>query len=476
MLSRISAIAALACAALLAGCSSYHDDANSLRVSWLRADFDRAEKIAQKGNTSADENDKLVWQLDFATTLRANGDIAGSQRVFDAAADTIANWDSQADVLMSKEIAAGVTNLNALPYRGKGSDRIMLQTYRALNFLENGQTEEARPALNAAFQAQSDALANHAREIAIAQEAAEKNSVDVEKLKSNPKISEALENERAANTDANSVAVYADYVNPFTTWLHGIYFMHAGITDGDFERAKKSLERVSQMIPRNSFVREDLKSLAAENPAANSGEITYVIFEYGVAPTLWKTNIDLLIPVPTGYGRITVVPIAISLPRLGGFSRGGLPPMSANGVPAQTVCDMRSVVKTDFENSYPSILKRTLITAFVKSAASAAANVATSAYANSRGDAGSALIAIGTMIGTSAFTLATSDADTRIWQTLPENYSIVRMKTPEDRRVNIAVGYRSVAATVPAGATTVVFVKSVSPAQWPIVKTFVLKK
>ncbi len=474
MFARISVATTLACALLLAGCSSYRNNAQKLRTSWQRANFQEAEEIAKKAEASAGDDDKLVWQLDFATTLRANGNIEESQKVFDAAADTVVQWDSKADVLLSKEIAASITNLNALPYRGRGMDRIMLHTYRALNYLESSQTDEARPALNAAFHAQSDALANNAKEIEAAQQAAQENSVNVSELESNPDIAQALENERA-NSEANDIAVYTDYVNPFTTWLHGVYFLRTGVSDSDFERAKKSLQRVSQMIPQNSFVKEDLAECTSDNLGTKADETTYVIFEYGVAPNLGRSEINLLLPIPAGAGRITIVPVAISLPKLTGFQQGGIPLMTANGVPAQTICDMRSVVKTDFENSYPSILRRTLITAFVKSTASAAANIAATNYARRSGSAGAAVVAIGTMIGTSAYTLATSEADTRIWQTLPANYSIVKLKTPASREIDVSVAGRTVSVHVPEGQTTAVFVKSVNIEQVPSAKTFSFK-
>ncbi len=466
MFSKISVVILLGNALFFAGCSSYRGNAHDLREAWKHADFQHAEAIAKSNEERSRSEDKLLWQLEFATTLRANGKIAESQQVFDAAASSVSYWDSQAETLISKEFSAAVTTPTALPYRGNGVDRIMLQTYRALNFLENSQPEEARPALNAAFNAQSEALAANAKEIEIAQRENAKSNVDLKKLESDKNVSEALENERRGNDEANSVAVFKDYVNPFTTWLHGIYFLRAGTDESDFERAKKSLERVAQMLPENSFVREDLAAFGNVKNAKNEAT-TYVVFEYGSAPNLGKSDFKILLPLPLG-----AVPVAISLPRLRGFSREPFPPLKANGVPAQTLCDMRSVVKTAFENSYPQIVNRTVISAFVKAAASATANAATEAYARRSKSAAGTALAIGTLIGTTVFTFATSEADTRIWQTLPERFSLVRLKTPRERAVKISVGWHEIDVVVPEAKTSVIFVKSVSLSQTPIVRTF----
>lgn len=453
-----------------AGCSTYDEDARKMRGAWLRGDFATAEKIALENAENASPDDRLVWELDAASILRGTPKKREAQQALEKAAGTLAYWDEQAEILLSEEAAATLSNLSALPYRGRGVDRIMLQTYRALNFLEIGKREEARVALNAAFKAQSDAVERNAKEIKAAQENAKKESVDLDGLRKRDDVAAALDRKKSPLA---GVAVYADYVNPFTTWLHGIYFLRAGTDSGDRERGRKSLERVAQMEPGNVFVREDCNATAAQ---PEKDAITYVIFEYGVAPSLKESRVDLLLPVPSGRGNFTIAPVSIALPELSREHATAIPLMTANGLSAQTLCDMNRIVKTDFENAYPAILSRTLTTAFLKTAASVAANIAAQEYARRDGSAAASLIALGTMIGTSVATYATTDADLRTWQTLPENFSIVRMPTPKSRRLTIEVAGRRAETELLPGTVNVVLVKSVGFALEPRVNQFILKQ
>lgn len=462
-------ISSVAVLCLSPGCNSYTSKSAEMREAWRSGNFPLAEKIASQEAASSSANDRLIWQLEYATVLRGMQKNSEAQRAFDAAAQTLDAWDERADILISKEAAATLTNLSALPYRGNGVDRIMLQTYRALNYLEAGNPYSARVALNAAFRAQSDAVELNRKNIEAAQESARENSVDLRSLENELEEAAAMAKE---NNSLPEFAVYADYVNPFTTWLHGIYFLHAGEDDADRERARKSLERVARMEPRNTFVAEDVE--VAKNTPGDA-PVTYVIFEYGTAPTLSTFRIDLFLTIPVGKNS-TIAPVCIALPRLSRTRSDGVPAMRANGVPAQILCNMNRVIKTDFENAYPAVLGRTLTTAFLKTAASVTANIAAQEYAKRDGSTAASLVAFGTILGTSIATYASTDADVRIWQTLPEYFSVVRLPTPASRRITVEVaGHRAETALLP-GKVNVVFVKSVGFALEPRLNQFILSK
>ena len=233
------------------------------------------------------------------------------------------------------------------------------------------------------------------------------------------------------------------------------------------------------MYPGNPYIAPDEKLAGQNAPAENP--LTYVIFESGCAPIIGTTRVDTAISVPTGRGYWTLMPISIALPKLvlsaeqkywnlpffasGAYvtddaTPSSVPALSANGVPASEICDMNSVVRTDFDNAYPAILTRTLITAFLKSAAAAALNAASQEYAQRDGSTGSALISLATMIGSAVYTYASTDADVRCWQTLPQNFSIVRMATPSSRRVTVNVGGRSREVELLPGEVNLVVVKT----------------
>ena len=229
---------ALLAVAALSGCASYEDNARDLRGHWTGGRFAEANTVAGMALQSAGENELLLWQLERGSTLRACGNAAEASGEYEKAAATAARWEETPDVLLSSETLATLTNLSALPYRGRSSDVIMLHAYRALAFLEAGNIASARVALNAAYQAQRDAVVRNAKEIENAQAEAKENSVDADALLQQSGLDKTLEAEKA---ELASVRVLADYVNPFATWLHGIYFLHTGTDGSDSERARFAL-------------------------------------------------------------------------------------------------------------------------------------------------------------------------------------------------------------------------------------------
>jgi len=489
----VLSISTLATLAFTSACSSYDSSARDMRAQWSAGNFSEAKKIASEQVEGASERDSLVWQLDYASVLRANGQPAEATAAFERAAGTLKEWDEKPEILLSKEALASITNLSSLPYRGRSSDAIMLHTYRALSFLENGNAASARVALNAAYQAQKDAVARNEKEIAAAKEEASKNAEAAEKLVADSGIQSKLDEEKKS---LENVRVFADYVNPFTTWFYGIYFLHAGTDEADVERARNALSRVGKMYQKNQYVSADIELCKAGTPPSNEA-LTYVVFESGLAPTLGVTRVDLMLPVPIGAGRVTVAPVSIVLPKLviedrrsfhglfplvsvqksdGNATPQKVPALSVDGLPAEEICDMNSVVRTDFDNAFPAVLTRTLVTSFIKTAASAAANAVALEYARRDGGAGAAFVALGTLIGTSAFTYGTSGADTRCWQTLPQNFSIVRMKTPEDRKISVRVGQETIDVELAPARVNLVVVKTTSTESEPVVLQSVLAK
>lgn len=486
-------ISFLAAVGVLSGCASYEDDAQKLRAEWARGNFAAAAAVAGTALEEADGNDRLLWQMERASTLRALGNAEEASSAFEAAAGTLAHWNETPEILLSREALAGLTNLSALPYRGRGSDAVMLHAYRALSFLEAGNSDSARVALNAAYQAQRDAVERNAENIENARKEARENAVDVSAALESSGLDKQLARQEK---DLAGVRVLADYVNPFATWLHGVYFLHAGTDGADAERARVSLSRVAAMYPKNEYVAADLQ-IASRGVPARDEALTYVVFESGLAPILGTVRTDTMLPIPIGNGNVTLMPVSIALPKLvlsdarkywgvfplvsGRYSQGSaepepVPALSANGAPALEVCDMNSVVRTEFDNAFPSVLVRTIVPAVLKSVASAAANAAALEYARRDGSAGSAIVALATIAASSVYTYASSGADVRCWQTLPQNFSVARVKTPASRRVSVRVGGRSRDVALLPGKVNLVCVKTTSEGGPLVVTQSVLRE
>ncbi len=284
----------------------------------------------------------------------------------------------------------------------------------------------------------------------------------VERARQDAEFSRQLE-ETTANLEG--FTVYADYVNPFTVFLDGIYFLHAGAGSSDRERAIKSLNRVIEVTGENTSIRAALEELA--NPATFNPQapITYVIFETGRAATRDQVRIDVpIIVADVSY-------VGAAFPKIEAHENY-LPSLSVSGADVQgnteTIANMDSIIVLDFKNEWPAILTKTLISAVAKGASAYGIN----SMARQQSDWGGLIARIGTAI----YQAAVNIADTRSWTTLPKEFQVFRCPTPKNRRLEISGGFGQQAeVTLVDGIVNVVYVRSVSTTSPLLVSQFILK-
>lgn len=447
------------------GCKTYRDQASGMRAAWAQGRYaEAAEQFEQKANKKDDGKDGVIWHLEAATALRALGNYEQSNLHFDEAAQQIDEYEQKAKVSVSSEVGATMSNQQNLPYKGRPYDKIMLHTYKALNYLAMGEIDKARPEIIRAYQRQQDAVAENARRIEKAREEEQQSEQreQIERAKDDPEFNSKL---KEATGNLEGFKVYADYVNPFTVFMDGIYFLHAGAGSSDRERANKSLTRVIEVTGENSSIRADLEALSDPMKFNPNEPLTYVIFETGQAATRDQIRID----VPIIIADVSYVGAAF--PKLE-FHDNYLPGLSVNadGVQGNTeaVASMDSIIALDFKNEWPVILTKTLIATVAKGAASYGVNTA----ARQQSDIGG-LIA---RIGTAVYQAAVNIADTRAWSTLPKEFQVARIATPESRALTLSGAYgQQTDVTLLDGTVNVVYVRSVNTASPLLVSQFTLK-
>ncbi|MDR2512575.1 MAG: hypothetical protein LBD01_02080 [Puniceicoccales bacterium] len=474
--------------ALTAGCSSYEEETLKMTAALRGGDFGKAVGVATKNLSNAAEVDRLLWQLELGATQRAIGAFAASAAAFDGALEMVALWDTKPDVLLSREALSALNNMSSLPYRGTSYDRILLSTYQALNYLALAQYDQARVALNLALQRQVEAVEANARRIERAQEEAarsgakggDKKSYDARKTLESKQFRGEMDSNYA---ETRQMRAYADYVNPFSVWLHGVFFMTHAADNGDVERAYKSLERVAQMVPDNPTVQADYAQITERRQAGAQAvvsfePVTYVIFETGLAPVRQEIKIN----VPLFIATSKVPYVGAAFPKLV-FSRSRPAELSiragAKNAPvlAQPIVSMDSVIATDFDNALPEIATRTLVSTLTKAALSYAINE-TADQAMRKNDGGAGLLVwLLSRIGTATYSYATTAADLRTWHSLPQEIHIARVPTPADRVLRLTLKPSSGEHKVhlPEGTVNVVHVRSIAPGHPPVISLFVLK-
>ncbi|MDR2430424.1 MAG: hypothetical protein LBD14_06025 [Puniceicoccales bacterium] len=478
MLKRFPCLAAVlgGCFLALAGFSGcgtgYEKDATALARDWSRGDYAAAADLAGKKSSAARTTDRLLWQLEWGAATRAAGRLDESVRAFDSALESISKWDRTPDASLSGETLAALTNMNALPYRGTAYDRIMLSTYQALNYLALGRRDKARVALNLAQDRQAEAVqANAARleRITAAQGA------DVERTRRDAGLASALD---ATYAETRRMKAYADYVNPFSVWLHGVFFLANATGASDIERAHKSLERAAAMAP-NDAVREDLAmARKLRSTAAELSPTTYIIFETGLAPTRREVRMDIPLLFVTGK----VPYVGAAFPKLqfhenhaAALSVWTLPDR-APPVRTQTLARMDGIVATDFDNELPEIVTRTLLSTLLKAAISYGVNEAADRAVKNKSDGTAVAAWLASRLATTVYGVATTNADLRTWHTLPKEFQIARLPTPPSRRLRLVLGNSpAVDILLNTGTVGVVYVKSTARDAPPAITQFTLK-
>jgi hypothetical protein len=407
----------------------------------------------------------------------SNAYIKSSLLAFDAAEEKINAYELQAKVKVSSEFVGNLTNLSALPYRGRAYDKVMMNTYKALVYMQLGQMDNARVELNRALQRQRDAVAQNEERIAEAQATAEKAkngevkdengksaAYDADKAQNDAKTAPALNAVLEAST-AN-MASYGDYVNPFAVFLDALFFTVDGEGGSDLERGRKSMERVALMVPNNPYVKDDLALAVAAAEGKTPEGVTYIFFETGTGPDRDEEKIQ----IPTFLVTSKLAYVGAAFPKLK-FNSQYVPALSVKAgeqtLATATLANIDSVVANDFKNEWPVVVTKTLV--------STATKAIVQASVQKTADQGGMMAGLVGKVALTAFNSATTHADTRVWSSLPKEFQYARVTTPADRQLAVSTGNDTRTLTLVPGAINIVWVKSISPNSPLLVSQFALK-
>jgi len=455
----------LAAVLLSTGCQTYQQQ-NKVITYWHQGDLTNAVVEAKKQvENNATGKDAVIWRLEQGAVLRAAGQYGDSNQAFDEAQNKIDDYALKAKVHVGAEAGALLSNQANLPYEGRSYDGIMLNTYRALNFLALGDPDKARPEIIRAYQRQQDAVEANKHRIEKAQEEAarSKDRATMDKAQRNDRFQSQM---AGVTSNLDKVNVYADYVNPFTVYLDGLYFLANAADGSDLDRARKSLERVSSFAPDNDYVKQDLATVTGLVNGQPLPPATYVIFETGCAPERGQIRID----IPIIVSKVSYVGAAFPTLKLQeNYSPTLTVSAAGTTVNTKTVANVDGIVALDFKNELPVVITKTIAATVTKAVAVYAANQAAQ---QSGGDLGGLLM----QIGTAVYEAAVNIADERTWTTLPKEFQVARIPTPADRTLALSTpnGLRA-NVTVGDGILNVVYVKSINTGTPLLVSQFKLK-
>jgi uncharacterized protein len=341
-------------------------------------------------------------------------------------------FEQQAEALSSSFPASRLAGPETPDFRCYASERIMGDTYRALNQLEMGNLSDAGAALTRAHKEQQEAVAQH-------QFAAARSMLWPHQLNS-------YFNEDAASQDPQflqsydrqygplkqqDLSGYSDYFNPFSEYLYGLYWMMEGATADERKQAAPVLKRVAE-ITDNAYIAQDAGLAARGDPVPST---TYVIFEAGIAPTRDEAHISYpLILDRTQKPHAEYVDAVFPVLVTHECKTGELTVVTTDGVtyPSAMICDMDKVVAAEFKQELPILVTATLISSAVSRIDLEEVDNAMDAATLNDPLIRSIMKAIRNHV-IEDFT----HADTHSWRTLPKMFSVAELLTPRDRRISL---------------------------------------
>ncbi len=436
-----------------AGCNAPQDQLATFNGHFERFDYENSALFAEK-KISKQKNPRgndLLWELQLGTVERIQQDYTKSSESFDVAEDMLKYYDEQSTI--GDGIGSTLTNDNIIPYRGEEYDGIMVNVYKALNFMAEKEFDLARVEFNRALDRQRRAKEKFNKEINKLSAKLEKEQEQNEFSKSNVDNPETAELLAQKYPNLHNFEAYPDFVNPFATYLAGIFFNLVS----DHSKAVDLLKESYGMVGDNGYIAEDLS--VTENILDGKSRLEdtiWLIFENGLGPVKKELRMDIPLFVATD----DVKYVGIALPEL--FFRDKaqqnlIAEVDGKDYETRLVSDMDRVIQTEFSKDYPGILTRAIISATAKAIAQ---------YALEKQDSSKSSLA---SVFMAAYSYATTAADVRIWTSLPKEFQVARFPKPKDGKLKIKwPGSIPVEINIPDCHNAIVYVRIITSQAEPI--------
>ncbi|WP_165855901.1 COG3014 family protein [Marinobacter sp. JSM 1782161] len=455
--SRWQAVTVLGVALSLCGCSVFQqrDRMAQFNSAYSQGQYARAAGAMQfdaaKGQSGGGRH--VLELLHQGEAYRLEGDFKDAIDAFDRAEDGMKYLDTEGFASAASEnVMSVLVNESTRDYRALMSEAILVNTYKGLSFLALGNTADARVEFNRADDRTRRAVDFFSEEIAEQKRALRNDPANARMVQQSIDSGSMRSVLSSHYGDPGGWSVYPDYIVPASTYLHGLYFLATGQGSSDIERAATSLQRVAQMAPGNATLKADAtlaQALAAgKRSRADLPPQVWVMYENGLGPVLEEVRFD----VPLFYshrGNASMILTGIALPRyrdrasVAGHVQASTPTIQAA---TDDFASMGKVIRTEMQARFPSILTRAISAAVVKGAMQYQAT-------ESFGIAG--------QLGSIIYSLATTQADLRGWQAMPNHWEVTRLERPADGEVELSDSVRGRLGTldVPDQPFTLIYVK-----------------
>lgn len=376
----------------------------------------RARKKEKKGEV---DGRALLSYAHMAYALFWSDQYEEAIRRFDQVEVSIKKFETRMIASGAIEAIGGTFLGNKIKrYPPKASDGVLVNTYKAMAFMELNQLDDARIEFNRADERTRRAVELYAKEIERMKDAEGKED---EPSVSEEKVSDLIDEHYA---DLSQWAVYEDFVNPYTVYMHALYFFAAGQVSSDFENAVTSMERIVGMYPDNPMATSDL---ALFNEVASGNKLrsdiddsVWLICEDGIGPEIVSKELDIMV-----NSNQQQMPVRLVLPELqiNPEGTGGCAVQQETGLlQAQEIASMDRVFATEFKKRLPFEITMSILNAVVQASMQNEAK-------KKGGMLGQMLVA--------SYSRDVASTETRVWLGLPKTWYALRVARPADGTLEV---------------------------------------
>ncbi|BCD61272.1 hypothetical protein NitYY0826_C0106 [Nitratiruptor sp. YY08-26] len=365
-----------------------------------------------------DENktDDLLWDYEAGTVGYYVKEYKDSVFYFDKAEDLIKKYDEE--ILASKvlsSVGAALTNDTFMDYRPKIYEKIMVNTYKAINFINMRDFQNARIEFNRALVREDRAKEFFAKEIG---KEKEKLQQEQKKKLQNVKIKkETTSPIEKKYSNLFAFKPYRDFTNPFTSYLAGIYFLSIGDYDKATDLLKECYGMIKGLDAGADYVKADfeLADKMKGSLTQRAKHYTWVIFLNGLAPKKEEWKID--VPVFLVSKKVLYTGIALPTLKMRPKAYRYLEVTTPHGTKkTKEIATMDRVIKLEFKKRFPVIMTRALTRTIVQTVIQKQLHDKYGFF--------------GGLVG-AAYQGIMNKADTRMWERLPKEFQVARLYTPE---------------------------------------------
>ena len=411
-----------------------------------------AKELTLKANSRSGTGDELMWRLDEGTADFTASEFDKSIKVFEKCENILKDYAERADISArdgGAEISSTITNPNSIPYKGMYIDIIMLNAYKALNYFAIDNFSGAQVELRRMRYAQANIVKKFHKEIEIEQKSidaanlknqqetnhfgGENSSITFDSILKNPVINEAY-----TSSKQRSNKLYGTLSNPFITYFSAIGYL----INNDYSEALVDFRNLYKMLPNNKLIQRDyITSAKAISEKIPDGlkhiesfnyplthKIVYIIFFNGRAPALKQRKFQIILPY-VGYTGVAFPQYEYFNSELNGIEIDFLHNKQKMTDKTVQIANFNAIMSQEYHRKLPTMITRIVISTLTKELASYMA-----VHAAKQSGTGAE---IGAYALTGIYKALFNTADTRCWETLPQEVQITHIPLPDNKKFTL---------------------------------------